>query len=416
MRNQTRDFLIIALCLAAIGAGCTSTAVESRTAQISDDVTVLEREPGVDVTLEDDRLIFPYGEDLAEVAPGRVLVSGQGGGFLRRAVSVEAVGNDLVVGTEPAALTDAILEGELHEEVDLVNEPEGPWAAGWGDGMGGLAMGIGGVTVVGNGDVTVTIPEGRFDFQPALDFSLDIRRGQLRYFNLVASGELDVALTMDVQVQNGYGAIRAQKELGKVSKMFMGMIGVVPVMGMVELKGGVGVMFDAMGDAHSRFGGSLHASVEAGGRFEQGEWHAVGNKLVSIQVLPLEIESDAMVAVRGYVYLELAVMLYDAVGPSVMVMPYFGLVHHEQIDEGEHQPHGLTPRAGVMGMFMAMLQVPIIGKPWIGYQAMLFDVYRDFGGEPMEGMGDSPLPMPDGESGGDDDGHDDGGHGGHGGH
>lgn len=415
MRRQS-TFLIIALSLAAAGAGCTSTAIESRTAQISEDVTVLDRAPGVDVTVEADRLVFPYGDDLAAVAPGRVLVSGQGGGFLRRAVSVEAVGNDLVVGTEPAALTDAIIEGELQDEIEFVNDPTGPWAGGWGDGMSGIAMGLGGITVVGNGDLTVTVPEGRLDFQPDLDFSLDIKRGRLRYFSLVASGELDVALKADVQIQNGYGAIRAQKEIAKVSQMFGGMIGFVPVMGMVELKAGIGVQLDAMGAARSTFGGSLHARIEAGGRFDQGEWHAVGNKMVSIQVLPLEIEGDGMVAVRGYLYLELAVMLYDAAGPSVMIMPYFGAVHREQIEGGEHQPHGLTPQAGIMGMFMAMLQVPIIGKPWIGYQQELFDVVLWEGGEPMEGMGDSPLPMPDGESGGHDGhGSDDGG-GGHGGH
>ncbi|MBI2896762.1 MAG: hypothetical protein HYY06_24610 [Deltaproteobacteria bacterium] len=415
--RRSSPFLIIGLALATLGA-CTSTPLESRTAQISEDVTVLEREPGIDVTVEDDRLVFPYAEDLADVAPGRVLVSGQGGGFLRRAVSVEAVGNDLVVATEPAALTDAIIEGEIQEQVDLVDTPEGPWASGWGgDGMGGFAIGLGGITVVGNGDLSVTIPEGRFDFQPQLDFSLDISHGQLRYFNLVASGDLDAALKMDVQIENAYAAGRFQVPVWKTSKMFMQMIGFVPVVEMVELSLGVGVQVDAMGAAHSTFGGNLHASVEAGARFEQGEWHAVGNKMVSVQVLPLVIEGDGMVGIRGFVYAEVAVMLYDAAGPALMIMPYVGVVHHEQIEQGEHQPHGWTPRVGVMGMFEAMLQVPIIGKPWIGYQAMLFDVYQDLGGEPMEGMGDSPLPMPeDGDDGGHD-GHggDDGG-GGHSGH
>lgn len=387
---------LLALLALGAGASCTSTALESSTAQISDDVNVLEREPGVDVTVERDRLVFPYGEDVAGVAPGQVLVSGRGGGFLRRAVSVEQDGADLVVATEPATLTDAIIDGEVGESVEMgPTADDGPWAGAWGgDGMGGFAVGLGGTTIVANGDISVTVPEGRFDFTPHMDFALDIERRRLKTFRLVASGDVDATLAMDVRIQNGYAAGRYQVPVWKTEKMFMQMVGVVPIVEMVGLKLGVGVQVDAMGAAHTSFGGSLHASIAAGARFEAGEWHAVGDKMVSFQVLPLVVEGDGMLGLRAFVYAEVEVMFYDVAGPALMVMPYVGVVHDEEVVSGEHQEHGLTPRVGVMGMFEAMVSFPIVDKSWVGYQAMLFDVYQDLGGQPMEGMGESPGPMP----------------------
>ncbi len=370
-----------------VASSCTGTALESSTARISDDVRVLEREPGVDVTVEEDRLVFPYREDLAEVAAGQVLVSGRGGGFLRRAVSIERDGDDLVVVSEPATLTDAIIDGEVDGSVDTGLADEGSWAGAWGgDGMGGFAVGLGGTTIVANGDVSVTVPEGRFDFTPQLDFALDIERRRLKTFRLVASGDIDAALAMDIEIRNAYAAGRYQVPVWKTQKMFMQMVGIVPIVEMVELSLGVGVQVDAMGAAHAGFGGSLHANIAAGARFEAGEWHAVGDRVVSFQVLPLVMEGDGMVGIRGFVYAEVAVMLYDVAGPALMVMPYVGAVHEE--------PRGWRPRMGVMGMFEAMVSLPIVDRSWVGYQAMLFDVYQDLGGGPMEGTGQSPGPMP----------------------
>lgn len=385
MENPLRSILCVLVVGAA--ASCTGAALESSTAQISDEVRVLEREPGVDVTVEEDRLVFPYGEDLAGVAPGQILVSGRGGGFLRRALSVEQDGDDLVVASEPATLTDAIIDGEVDESVDLGTGDEGPWAGAWGgDGMGGFAVGLGGTTIVANGDISVTVPEGRFDFTPHLDFALDIERRRLKTFRLVASGDVDAALAMDIQIRNAYAAGRYQVPVWKTQKMFMQMVGIVPIVEMVELSLGVGVQVDAMGAAHASFGGNLQASIAAGARFEAGEWHAVGDKMVSFQVLPLVMEGDGMVGIRGFVYAEVAVMLYDVAGPALMVMPYVGAVHEE--------PRGWRPRMGVMGMFEAMVSLPIVDRSWVGYQAMLFDVYQDLGGDPMEGSGQSPGPMP----------------------
>ncbi|HVY47043.1 MAG TPA: hypothetical protein VHB21_14245, partial [Minicystis sp.] len=161
-------------------------------------------------------------------------------------------------------------------------------------------------------------------------------------------------------------------DLWTQSYPFTQMIGIVPVVEVVELSVGVGVQVDVTGSLSATAGGTMNASVSAGAEYLDGQWHAVGDHYVSMQPLPVSVTGNAEVSgVRGYVYLDLAVKLYDVAGPAIWVAPYVGLYRDDAGAWG--------PRLGVSAEFDGRVALPIIDKDWNPYSATLFDVHTDFG-------------------------------------
>src|SRR5262249_26458892 len=88
---------------------------------IAPEVTALGDDESADITVAPTGLTFSASghEALAQKQPGEILVSGFGGGFLRRIVSVSEQNGQVTFTTEPARLEDVILKGSFHQEITM---------------------------------------------------------------------------------------------------------------------------------------------------------------------------------------------------------------------------------------------------------------------------------------------------------
>ncbi|HTM21549.1 MAG TPA: hypothetical protein VL172_13605 [Kofleriaceae bacterium] len=374
-----RATLAIVLTTIAVAAGCSAELGEGPSA---DRVVVLDREPGVDVSVGPDRieLAVAGNEPLLGLEPGQLLVCGRGHGFLRSVVSVEQVGDRIVVHTGGATLADAIPTGHIHNQMVFGGHKE-PTGGSLPFEFEGFAVGIGGTTLVGNEHVDAELTEGHFDFDPDLDLDIDLDGASLDYFNAVASGTIDASLVARVHI-DGNAAGYFDKDLWKTERTFVQLIGYVPVVETVELALGVGLSIEGEGSATVEVGGSTTATVSAGARYQDGEWSAVGDHDASFAPQARVIEGDADLSVSAYLYAELTVKLYDAIGPSIDVWPYAALTH----TLGEP---GWVPSVGIGSHFEGHVDVPIVDEGWTGFSAELFDVSHEF---PPIGAGDAGTP------------------------
>lgn len=364
--------------LVTFGAGCSAAAEESEgltrhpkkhAAQAKANVIVLERVPGVDLEVLPDSLRVSLDDDadLADAAPGDIVVCGNGGGFLRRITGIRAEDGNLVVSTERAPLTAAVESGGFHHMLALpmgkdidVSGPEGE----------GVAVGLGNATLVSDGSVDVTIREGHFNFDPGFDLALDISGGHLESFEAIAKGTIDAGLTVDVTLHDLSVKALYDKELWSHEYPFFQMIGPIPVVGAVELSVGVGVEVDGSGNGTLTTGGSVSASMAAGARYD-GEWHAVGDHDVWMTPIGTTYDGEGDFSVGAYAYAEVAIKFYDVVGPAISVGPYVALTK-------TYGDPALVPSVGLFGLFEAQVDVPFLEDAWVGYSASLFDVSREF--------------------------------------
>jgi hypothetical protein len=353
-------------------------AHKERPAEVNSGVLVLQRVPNVDIWVKPDRLVLDAtdADDVRAASPGDVLVCGNGGGFLRRVVSMHEENGQLVVMTEHAPLTAAVASGGLHHGLALplaksidVSGPEGD----------GVAVGLENTTLVGDGRVTVTIPEGHFRFDPGFDLDIDIDGGALQSFQAIAKGDIDAGFTLEVTLEGASGKALFDKELWSHDYPFFEMVGVVPVAGVVELSVGVGAEVDGEGDGTLVTGGSIQAGMKAGA-FYDGEWHRVGEHYVWLTPVATSFDGEGGVSVTAYAYVEVAVKLYDVAGPALSVGPYVALTKESGAP--------IYPTIGFFGIFEAQVDLPFVDDAWVGYSATLFDVSRSFEADDTEPEGE----------------------------
>lgn len=158
--------LVFALGAVIAVSGCASAPGE---AGVNDRLTVIDQA----VEVQPDRLILPrVGNDsLLDSQAGDILVSGQGAGFLRKVKTVAITGDDLVIETDPAAMTDALNEAEYSETIH-----DGKWDLA-GPHFSGVQLGFGDVVVQGNGGARVKLTRGHLGFSPTLS-SISSRRAR----------------------------------------------------------------------------------------------------------------------------------------------------------------------------------------------------------------------------------------------
>jgi hypothetical protein len=344
-------------------------------AQTDPRVFVVEATPGVDVTVTPDRLVFQLAghEDLLARQPGDILVCSHGAGFIRGVASVTSADATIDVMTTPAELGDAIIDGTTSDSSDL-DDLQGQWKMdGKWDGVlpfDGL-LEIGDTTILGNGDVTVSLKDVHLSFKPTVSLDLDIRGRRVTYFKAVAQGTLATGMTVAVTT-TGNVAVREEKELWKSTpKTFVQWVGPVPVVEVVQLSFGVGVEVDAEGAAATEVGGNVTGSLTAGATYDyyDGGWQAVGERSLSVVPVAQLTEGDADLAFSLYLYGQLDVMFYDVAGPFIYVAPYVGVSH----TVGEP---GWSRSLGVYGAWGG--QVEIFGENVAGFEAELFDFSKDF--------------------------------------
>ncbi|MGO8998921.1 MAG: hypothetical protein ACLQVI_36815 [Polyangiaceae bacterium] len=105
-------------------ASCSSTPPPfGIAAQISPNAMPLSNAVASQAIVEQDQLIFPQAGNSALVTlqPGQILTSGVGDGFLRKVVNVASTGTSITVQTQPASLTDVVVDGETSATVGFAS-------------------------------------------------------------------------------------------------------------------------------------------------------------------------------------------------------------------------------------------------------------------------------------------------------
>jgi hypothetical protein len=365
----------VAPLLLALGLACVLGCDSSPPARTDPRVYVVDATPGVDVTVEADRLVFVLSghEDLLQRQAGDVLVCSNGTGFIRAVVSVESADGSITVATTSAVLGDAIIDGTASDSSDMA-DMEGQWQMdGKWDGVlpfDGM-LEIGDTTIIGNGDVDVSMKDVSVRFKPSVNLDLDIRDRRVTYFEAVASGTVEAAMTVAVTT-SGNVSVRQDKELWKSSpKVFVQWIGWVPVVEVVQLTFGVGVEVASEGAATTELGGSVKGTIKAGATYDYygSGWKAVGSRSVTIVPVAQLTEGDASIDFSVYLYGQLDVMFYDVAGPFIYVAPYVGVSH----TFGEP---GWERSLGIYGAWGG--HVEIFGETMLGFESQLFDFSKTF--------------------------------------
>jgi hypothetical protein len=353
-----RSLLLGVVTLALLGA-CSQPAAEEDT-QASEDLLVTDDSLGRDVTVSDDALTVPRQghEALLALPAGKLLVGRRGGvknpdGFLRRVSSVSTEGNKIVVHTDPAALSEAIVTGDLHETSSpaLADPGSSDMSLGPRD-LGGLLGGkidisnavvlderdiggntagtsVSGVAVSAHAQVT----SGYIDFRPRVETDLRFAHRKLDHFRLSATADLDAKFEVDIDVK-GEGTLTTElshvvkttkkKQLIKFPRMRLPpqFIGPVPVYEAIELSVILGCDFTIKGEVHARTGLAVSGHFSAGADYGAAGWAKLGNA-PTFKVTPtFDAVTAGNLEVSCALTPQIGVLFYDMVGPTLSVGPY----------------------------------------------------------------------------------------------
>lgn len=354
-----RSLLLGVATLALLGA-CSQPAAEENT-QASEDLLVTDDGLGRDVEVGEDTLtVLRQGhESLLDLPAGKLIVGRRGGaknpdGFLRRVSSVTTEGDKIVVHTGNAALSDAIVAGDLHEASSpaLADPGSSDMSLGPRE-LGGLLGGkidisnevvlderdlgaagtantnVSGLKLSAHAEVT----SGYIDFRPRVETDLRFAHRKLDHFRLSASADLDAKFEMDIDVK-GEGTVITElsheikstkrKQVIKFPRLRLPpqFIGPVPVYEAIELSVVIGCDFTFKGEVHVRTGMAVSGHISAGADYGAQGWTKLGDA-PTFKVTPtFDAVTTGNLEVQCALSPEVGVFFYDMIGPTLEIGPY----------------------------------------------------------------------------------------------
>ena len=369
MRRHLASWVAISALAAFALGGCSSAPPAAST---DARVTVIPDTTALTLTPDSVAFIRTGNEALAARAPGDLVVSAQGEGFLRRVLAVhhDADTDQVILDTEPAALGDAVIDGDVSDSLALRDgtsgaSPDGKWDTHT---LQLINVDLRAQRPIDNANLTVDIHRAALSLRPTLDLDLAMRGRRLEHFEAVLSSQLDADL--DLEVRARAGTIKPAIKLWKSPPMiFYQQVGVVPVVETAVISVGVRLEITARGDSRVRLKGSLRSALAAGLRYEGGQWQRgadASNSLTgSIPAADLDVDQ---IDVRAYLFTQLDVKFYDVAGPFISVGPYV------QVDHPLDSP-AFAAKVGLYGEVGGELKVFGIRVPALP-RFQLFDVSR----------------------------------------
>jgi hypothetical protein len=237
-------------------------------------------------------------------------------------VAVESASRDIVVYTRDANLGDVLVDGSVGDTMVLGADEKGDTYE-----LGQLRVEIEDVTALDTDALRVHVHHAGLTITPTLDFDVAIRRWQLESFAAVRHGE--IAGDIDVEVTLREAEIRPKIRLWEAPpQVFVQMVGWVPVVETVQTSVGLRVEVTGRGQATVRLQGNASVALAAGARYEDGEWRGVAEESHGFSgSIPVATATVDGVAVRAYLFTEVAVRLYGLVGPYLNAGPYVQVDH-----------------------------------------------------------------------------------------
>jgi hypothetical protein len=344
--------------VALLGA-CAQPTVEEET-QASEDLLVTDDGLGRDVEVSADALTVTRTghESLLDLPAGKLIVGRRGGaknpdGFLRRVSSVTTEGSKIVIHTEGASLSEAIVTGDLHEASSpaLADPGSSDMSLGpreFGGLLGGKidisnavvlderdigsstgAVSASGVKLAAHAEVT----SGYIDFRPRVETDLHFAHRKLEHFRVSATADLDAKFEVDIDVK-GEGTVTTElshsvkttkkKQLIKFPRMRLPpqFIGPVPVYEAIELAVVIGCDFTIKGDVHVRTGLQVSGHFSAGADYGAHGWQKLGSA-PTFKVTPtFDATTAGNLEVSCGLTPQVSVLFYDMAGPTLSIGPY----------------------------------------------------------------------------------------------
>lgn len=265
--------------------------------------------------------------ELAAVESGDIIVSGPAGaapfGFLRAVTAVSDAAGDVEIHTEPAALTEAVQQGELSwtatfgaddvisvaaRDGVIVHLEEAPAA-------GAAAGGEFYVTVPDLGDSCVNVTGSISIPEFSVDYEMQIRSWQLEDLRFIVSQQVidDVALEIVCDGSRDREWALAQFYLTPVVVF----VGFVPVVFVPKLDVVLGI--EGTVRAGLSFEANLDVLVRGGVVFEDGSFEAVGEFTPQVDG---SMNAVAGAGAKLYAGPELSLLVYGLTGPYLQNVIY----------------------------------------------------------------------------------------------
>jgi hypothetical protein len=289
-----------------------------------------ERDPAlVSTEVAPDRITLTYAgpADGAALAPGHVIVGEQGGGYLRTVERVEASDRQLVVHTQPAAITDAIANARARFAIELPGA--GPAAATGAITLVDLTGRVLVDTTVSGVPVRATIVRGTVALEPTLTVELAIARRQVRELGLEVTGTITGSLEIALQIGGAVTLAREVDLSGPAAALLTypfvfvvpTPIGPLPVAGALELDAIAGIAATATAKGSLTAGVTGEVALALRAEYADGAWAVEGAPAWRATAQPPQRAALVASEVRAYVRPEVRVRLYGVAGPRATVTP-----------------------------------------------------------------------------------------------
>lgn len=339
MSNILKLTVLVLVFSTMVISGCSkkkSTEPEPPDTIISDKVVVLEEETDVSLdTVRDSTYIFKFTGEPPKVSKNDVLVGIEGGGYLRRAISVTPEDSSITIETGYAVLTDAIIKGSLDtiiqlsisdlpkqggQELGLIYAAKGGSVADGIINLSGVELFSG---TVDGANVEVSIVDGSISFNPSFDLGFQIENSEIKEFHAIAEGPLTFDCDLEATASD---AVTCSNEINIATFQHTAvqLVGFVPIVEVITLSFDAGFESSVSAPGTKEFGIDSEIDVSAGARYSGGSWSTVWDKKANLTGHPVVWELEAGVQIRGYIKPSISVKLYAVAGPYLEVEPYLG--------------------------------------------------------------------------------------------
>jgi len=239
----------------------------------TEDVVVVDEfeEISLEEIAEEELMLNYDGGGGTPLEVGDIVTGTEGGGYLRRLMSVDEQGDTVVAETEQVSLAEALEVGVLDADVtftakDFANSSV-PLVA-----TGTTIIDLTDTVIFDQDGVTLTITEGWIDFAPTI--TLDASWSDHRLVALTALTSGEIAMNLDVKLEAADAAILSYEidVFPPITKPFLFYVGPIPVMGTASLEFPFGVIGSIQGSASVESGFDATGTVNIGGEYYYGDW------------------------------------------------------------------------------------------------------------------------------------------------
>ena len=267
--------------------------------KINDNVRILSDELVASSVVHDDRITFPPDRttELHGVAPGDIIVSGYGLGFLRRVVSVSQSATGTIWETAATTLLDAIFDGDIRENIPIpVNED------------------FSGAELYKTSSGRIWIERGPVALNSVLRIDIRIRSGRLEKFEAIVEGDLASELQAAASF-NGLTGFSVEVPLLSIPiRKIQTTVGPMPVILALKIKIRAGVAVELNGNLNVSLGAGVVSHNRAGVlRNDEGGWQSVAEHTKEVSFYGPNVSLDGRIRLGVSILTPIALELYTGV-------------------------------------------------------------------------------------------------------